>query len=282
MQRSNIIATALLQQLYQYVFPLRGFSATARRAYAAALAANPGLDRKHEGALPAFLPLPVEPLKGGGHALKAVHGGTFYDVSLESKMVALRGYRTYFHGLSLVDCTIQGDLEKCHLRGCSILHSRFAFSSDKLHVSHCDFSGSALTGNQMRFGEEGGRIFNSCFDRTTVSLWFFADSYPTTLERCSFVGADLRQAIFNGAVLLRCDLRGADLRGARVATILLCDLRGAKVEGMQLHGMAAPWTLVRLWLGGADLSHFSLAKGLHQWMSLTNRPMEDLIEEGLI
>lgn len=55
-------------------------------------------------------------------------------------------------------------------------------------------------------------------------------------------------------------------------------MRGAKVEGMQLHGMAAPWTLARLWLGGADLSHFSLAEGLRQWMSLTNAPMEDLIE----
>ena len=77
-------------------------------------------------------------------------------------------------------------------------------------------------------------------------------------------------------------MRGADLRCARVETLLFCSLRGARVEGMQLHGLALPWTLVRLWWGGADLPHFSPLRGLRQWLALTSQPQEDLIEEGKI
>ena len=79
-----------------HLFPLQGYSAPAARDYALSLAANPELERKRDGAL---------------------QGAT----------VELRGYRTYFHALHLVNCTIKGDLEKPHLRGCSILRSTFSF-----------------------------------------------------------------------------------------------------------------------------------------------------------
>ena len=55
------------------------------------------------------------------------------------------------------------------------------------------------------------------------------------LDRCSFVGADLRQATLDGARFKMCDLRGADLRGAslRRASFVACDLRGADLAGVR-------------------------------------------------
>ena len=58
------------------------------------------------------------------------------------------------------------------------------------------------------------------------------------LDRCSFVGADLRQATLDGAHMRMCDLTGADLRGAslRGARFAACDLSGADLRGADLHG----------------------------------------------
>ncbi|MCD5353715.1 pentapeptide repeat-containing protein [Kineosporia mesophila] len=72
------------------------------------------------------------------------------------------------------------------------------------------------------------------------------------LERCSFVGTDLRQATLDGGHFKMCNLRGADLRGAslRNATFSACDLRGADLRGTDL-------TRVRLGrvLTGSDNGH---------------------------
>ena len=56
------------------------------------------------------------------------------------------------------------------------------------------------------------------------------------IDRCSFVGADMRQATLDGAHFKFCDLRDADLRGAslRGVTFCGCDLRGADLRAVDL------------------------------------------------
>lgn len=57
------------------------------------------------------------------------------------------------------------------------------------------------------------------------------------VERCTFVGADLRHATLDRCCFLLCDLRGADLRGAalRGARFSACDLSGADLRGADLY-----------------------------------------------
>ena len=58
------------------------------------------------------------------------------------------------------------------------------------------------------------------------------------LDRCSFVGADLRQSTLDGASFKMCDFSGADLRGASLRDVNLggCDFRGADLRGADLRG----------------------------------------------
>ena len=70
--------------------------------------------------------------------------------------------------------------------------------------------------------------------RLSARLW---------LDRCSFVGADLRQATLDGAHFKMCDLSGADLRGAslRGTHFAACDFRGADLRGADLRGTSFGW-----------------------------------------
>ena len=85
----------------------------------------------------------------------------------------------------------------------------------------------------------------------------------------------MRGTRFSHVVMRRCNLRGADLRGARLDTLVFCSLYGAQVQGMRITGFAFPWTLARLWLGGADFSRFAPFGGFGQLINLTIHPQED-------
>jgi uncharacterized protein YjbI with pentapeptide repeats len=58
------------------------------------------------------------------------------------------------------------------------------------------------------------------------------------LDRCSFVGADLRQSTLAGAHFKMCDFSKADLRGASLRGTRFggCDFSGADLRGADLHG----------------------------------------------
>lgn len=58
------------------------------------------------------------------------------------------------------------------------------------------------------------------------------------LDRCSFVGADLRQSTLDGAHFKMCDFSEVDLRGAslRGTSFGACDFSGADLRGADLHG----------------------------------------------
>ncbi|MFC5185507.1 pentapeptide repeat-containing protein [Actinomadura harenae] len=87
----------------------------------------------------------------------------------------------------------------------------------------------------------------------TRQLWFV---------RCSFVGADLRQATLDRCSFKLCDLRGANLRGASLRGTHLagCDLRDADLRDVDLTDAQfgwvntgrPPWGLTDL--TGADLA----------------------------
>ena len=59
------------------------------------------------------------------------------------------------------------------------------------------------------------------------------------LDRCSFAGADLRQATLDGWSLKLCDLSGANLRGASLRGTWFsgCDLTGADLRDTDLTGV---------------------------------------------
>jgi len=70
-------------------------------------------------------------------------------------------------------------------------------------------------------------------DLTSVSV-----SGLLWLDRCSFDGADLRQATLDGAHVEFCTLRGTNLRGASLRRVHFvgCDLTGADLRDADLHG----------------------------------------------
>jgi uncharacterized protein YjbI with pentapeptide repeats len=72
---------------------------------------------------------------------------------------------------------------------------------------------------------DGADLSSVCLDR----LW---------LDRCSLVGADLRQATLDSCSFKFCDLRRARLRGAslRFARLAACDLREADLRDCDLTG----------------------------------------------
>lgn len=57
------------------------------------------------------------------------------------------------------------------------------------------------------------------------------------LDRCSFRGADLRQATLDGSSFKLCDLSGANLRNASLRGVRFsgCDLTGADLRDADLH-----------------------------------------------
>jgi uncharacterized protein YjbI with pentapeptide repeats len=61
---------------------------------------------------------------------------------------------------------------------------------------------------------------------------------PLWFTRCSFRGADLRQATLDGCHFKLCDLREANLSGAsmRGVTMAGCDLTGADLRAVDLTG----------------------------------------------
>ena len=65
--------------------------------------------------------------------------------------------------------------------------------------------------------------------RLSAHLW---------LDRCSFVGADLRQATLDSGHFKMCSFSRADLRGAslRGASFSACDFSAADLRGADLHG----------------------------------------------
>ena len=267
--------TSHLRSALRAVFPLCGYSQPYAKAYVLLLATNPGMDHRGTPEFMSFTAEKAVPLmEGGGYELYASRGGTFYGDTHHSTTIKMTGYRTYFHALSLTDCKIKANLEKSRLRGCNMQGSHLQVTSDKVHISHCDFAGATLKGQNMRFGDEAGRFYNSTFEGATLSISVNGVG-SSSVDRCSFVGADMRRARFNGVVMRRCDFRGADLRGAQLDTLVLCSFKGAQVQGMKITGFAFPWTLARLWLGGADFSEFAPFKGLMDWMYLTDRPLED-------
>ncbi|KJK45510.1 pentapeptide repeat protein [Lentzea aerocolonigenes] len=60
----------------------------------------------------------------------------------------------------------------------------------------------------------------------------------TRFDRCTFAGADLRQATLDRCSFKMCDLSGANLRGASLRGVSLagCDLRGADLRDTDLTG----------------------------------------------
>lgn len=75
-------------------------------------------------------------------------------------------------------------------------------------------------------------------DFSSAELTSVAGPEVLWMDRCRFVGADLRQATLDGWRLKRCDLSGADLRGAslRGTSFAACDLTGADLRGADLSG----------------------------------------------
>lgn len=73
-------------------------------------------------------------------------------------------------------------------------------------------------------------------DFTGASLVSVSGPKVLFLERCTFAGADLRQATLDKWWLKLCDLRGANLRGAslRGARFVGCDLTGADLRDTDL------------------------------------------------
>ncbi|ABS03830.1 pentapeptide repeat protein [Kineococcus radiotolerans SRS30216 = ATCC BAA-149] len=87
--------------------------------------------------------------------------------------------------------------------------------------------------SRASYGQHLHQVSFAGQDLTSVSiprlLW---------LERCSFDGADLRQATLDGMHLKLCTLKDANLRGASLRGVSFtgCDLTGADLRDADLHG----------------------------------------------
>jgi len=91
----------------------------------------------------------------------------------------------------------------------------------------------------------GRRVLSSAFYSSTVRRQTFDRLDLTSvvfgsgllwLDRCTFVGADLRQATLDGCHFKMCDFTSAKLRGAsaRGAAFAGCDMRDADLRDLDL------------------------------------------------
>ena len=92
-----------------------------------------------------------------------------------------------------------------------------------------------MNGHQLSDAFYGANIRDENFDSVDLNslslnrLW---------LDRCTFVGTDLRHATLDGCHFKLCDFRNANFRGASVrhATFSGCDLRDADLRDTDLTG----------------------------------------------
>jgi uncharacterized protein YjbI with pentapeptide repeats len=87
---------------------------------------------------------------------------------------------------------------------------------------------------RLELSRQRGHLVRHGFDGLSLSSVRFAED--GWFDRCSFVGADLRQATLDGAHFKMCTFRGADLRGASLRSVRLggCDLRDARLQRADL------------------------------------------------
>jgi uncharacterized protein YjbI with pentapeptide repeats len=102
---------------------------------------------------------------------------------------------------------------------------------DKAQMARIEVIDSRLLGFKAIEARIQDALFKGC-NGTLALFWsttFKAVRFQTcVLREASFYEADLSAVVFD-----RCDLRGADLRGAKVAG---ADFRGSQVEGMRVEG----------------------------------------------
>ena len=119
-----------------------------------------------------------------------------------------------------------------HLRDVRFDTCDFAEAAwDKAQMARIEVIDSRLLGFKAIEARIQDALFKGC-NGTLALFWsttFKAVRFQTcVLREASFYDADLSAVVFD-----RCDLRGADLRGAKVAG---ADFRGSQVEGMRVEG----------------------------------------------
>ncbi len=165
-------------------------------------------------------------------------------IQLEGK--DLRGLRVaHLRGVKLVACDLSGSqlprlLEDIELVGCRFDGAQIGGASfDRARIDDCRFTGANLVlarfaGATIRLGSlEGVELENS--------TWAGAQVRGVTCRGARLVGATLDDGTFT-----ECDLRGAlleqnlpvfaDKGSARRTRFVRCDLRGASVKGLRLDG----------------------------------------------
>jgi uncharacterized protein YjbI with pentapeptide repeats len=104
----------------------------------------------------------------------------------------------------------------------------------------------------------GLRINGRVFDAVDLSSVLMNQLW---LERCSFIGADLRHATLDGCHFKLCDFRDATLRSAsmRGAGFAGCDFRNADLRDTDLAGARFGYVLTGTDTGRTDLTGTLLA-----------------------
>mgnify|MGYP001237948634 FL=1 len=93
-----------------------------------------------------------------------------------------------------------------------------------------------------------------------LELTSLAIGHQASLDRCSFIGTDLRQAVLDGTFFRLCNFRGANLRGSslRYTRFGGCDLRDVDLRDADLTGA----NLGALNTGRADVGRTDLTGAL--------------------
>ncbi|MBE7451165.1 MAG: pentapeptide repeat-containing protein [Kofleriaceae bacterium] len=145
----------------------------------------------------------------------------------------------------IADCTFtRVDLSYAHLHHAVLARARFldcrlSFCElDEAELDDCDLAGSRLSlsdlrGTRLRGGDWRGVAAGRSTWRAQVTGLDLRD-------------ASLRDAVLDGSVFERCDLRGADLGRVELTLVALgtarrtrfveCDLRGLRLDGLRLDG----------------------------------------------
>ena len=119
-----------------------------------------------------------------------------------------------------------------HLRDLRFDTCDFAEAAwDKAQMARIEVIDSRLLGFKAIEARIHDAVFREC--NGTLALFWSTTFRAVRFQMCVLREASFYEADLSAVVFDRCDLRGADLRGAKVAG---ADFRGSQVEGMRVEG----------------------------------------------
>lgn len=178
--------------------------------------------------------------------------------------IYIDGYRGSFCNLHLINCDIPHFLvEKTIVKDCIFNNCTFDnVVMDKQGFYNCNFKDSVFNNlRASRFGDEKSNIIKCDFENTIWKNVNFYSGQPIgKFRNCSFYDAFLNNTNFGYCKFLFCNFNKANMENCIIGSPLFCSFHGTNIKNMTVNGFVFPYTYIKLWYGGANLSNVHFFK----------------------